>query len=262
MHFVAAAQRRTGSRSRSTSPSSARPITRGSSEHPEWFRHRPDGTIQYAENPPKKYQDIYPFDFEMRRRGATLWHALRDVLRFWIEHGVRIFRVDNPHTKPFRVLGVGDRRGPARIPDVIFLAEAFTRPKVMQRLAKIGFTQSYTYFTWRNTRGSSSEYLTELTQTELVDYFRPNFLANTPDILHEYLQHGGPPAFRIRAVLAATPGAVLRHLQRLRALRERAAVRDGQRGIPRLGEVPAPASRLVESGVARSVHHAAQRDPS
>jgi starch synthase (maltosyl-transferring) len=171
-------------------------------EHPEWFIQRPDGSIQYAENPPKKYQDIYPVNFDTTDREG-LWTELRSVLEHWISHGVKIFRVDNPHTKafPFWEWVIGELK--AKEPDLIFLAEAFTRPKVMQRLAKLGFTQSYTYFTWRNTKHELTEYLTELTQTEMADYFRPNFFVNTPDILHEYLQAGGPPAFKIRLVLAA-----------------------------------------------------------
>jgi starch synthase (maltosyl-transferring) len=175
-------------------------------EHPEWFRQRPDGTLKYAENPPKKYQDIYPFDFETDAWPA-LWRELRDVVWFWVQQGVRIFRVDNPHTKPFRFWEwlIADIQ--ARDEHVIFLAEAFTRPKVMRHLAKLGFTQSYTYFTWRNTKPELEEYFTELTQTEMQEYYRPNLFANTPDILHAFLQTGGLPAFRIRLVLAATLGA-------------------------------------------------------
>jgi starch synthase (maltosyl-transferring) len=175
-------------------------------EHPEWFRHRPDGTIKYAENPPKKYQDIYPLDFE-GENSLGLWHELRDVVLFWVERGIKIFRVDNPHTKPFPFwewLIAEVRRDH---PDTIFLAEAFTRPKVMAHLAKCGFTQSYTYFTWRNSKSELTEYLTELTQGPVSEYMRPNFFANTPDILPEYLQYGGPAAFHIRLVLAATLGA-------------------------------------------------------
>ena len=171
-------------------------------EHPEWFRHRPDGSIKYAENPPKKYQDIYPLNFDSAA-WPSLWAALRDVFLFWIGHGVKIFRVDNPHTKSFRFwewcIGAVRRDHP----DTIFLAEAFTRPKIMRYLAKLGFSQSYTYFTWRNTAAELREYLTELTTTELREYMRPNFFANTPDILHEYLQRGGRPAFEVRLVLAA-----------------------------------------------------------
>ena len=173
---------------------------------PAWFQHRADGSIKYAENPPKKYQDIYPFDFETDDWRA-LWDSLRDVVLFWAAHGVRIFRVDNPHTKPFAFWEwlIADVR--RRHPDVIFLSEAFTRPKVMRRLAKLGFNQSYTYFTWRNTAEELREYLTELTRTEAQEYLRPNFFANTPDILHEYLQRGGRPAFEVRLVLAATLAA-------------------------------------------------------
>lgn len=175
-------------------------------EHPEWFRHRPDGSIKYAENPPKKYQDIYPLDFECDD-WRELWNELRDVVSFWIEHGVRIFRVDNPHTKPFRFWEWLIRDIQDEYPDTIFLAEAFTRPKIMRYLAKCGFTQSYTYFTWRNTKAELTEYFTELTQTAMREYFRPNLFANTPDILTEYLQFGGGPAFQTRLVLAATLGA-------------------------------------------------------
>jgi starch synthase (maltosyl-transferring) len=175
-------------------------------EHPEWFRHRPDGTIKYAENPPKKYQDIYPFDFDTPATRA-LWSALRDVFLFWIEHGVTIFRVDNPHTKSFRFWEWCIAEIKRDHPEAIFLAEAFTRPKVMRYLAKGGFTQSYTYFTWRNSAHELREYLTELTRSELQEYMRPNFFANTPDILHEYLQTGGRPAFGVRLVLAATLSA-------------------------------------------------------
>ncbi len=172
-------------------------------EHPEWFRHRPDGTIKYAENPPKKYQDIYPLDFECEDwRG--LWTALDEVVRFWVAHGVKIFRVDNPHTKSLRFWEWMIADVQRDHPDTVFLAEAFTRPTVMAYLAKAGFSQSYTYFTWRNTVPELAEYLTQLTRTELAEYFRPNFFANTPDILHEYLQTGGRPAFQVRLVLAAT----------------------------------------------------------
>lgn len=172
-------------------------------EHPEWFRKRPDGTIQYAENPPKKYQDIFPINFETEA-WQELWEELKSIVLFWIDKGVRIFRVDNPHTKafPFWEWMIGEVK--KEYPEVIFLSEAFTRPKVMYRLAKIGFTQSYTYFTWRNTKQEFIEYLTELTQTDVGEYFRPNFWPNTPDILPEHLQYGGKPAFMMRLVLAAT----------------------------------------------------------
>jgi starch synthase (maltosyl-transferring) len=175
-------------------------------EHPEWFRHRPDGTIQYAENPPKKYQDIYPFDFACDD-WRSLWRALLDVTLFWIDHGVRIFRVDNPHTKSFAFWDWAIAEVQARHPGVIFLAEAFTRPVVMRYLAKAGFTQSYTYFTWRNTKQELTDYLTELTASDVREYLRPNLFANTPDILHAYLQTGGRPAFQARLLLAATLGA-------------------------------------------------------
>jgi starch synthase (maltosyl-transferring) len=175
-------------------------------EHPGWFRRRPDGSIKHPENPPKKYQDIYPIDLEAAD-WESLWNALRDVFLFWIGHGVRMFRVDNPHTKSFRFWEwvIADIR--RDYPDAIFLAEAFTRPKVMRYLAKVGFNQSYTYFTWRNSAHELREYLTELTKTELQEYMRPNFFANTPDILHEYLQTGGRPAFEVRLILAATLSA-------------------------------------------------------
>jgi starch synthase (maltosyl-transferring) len=175
-------------------------------EHPEWFRHRPDGTIKYAENPPKKYQDIYPLNFESEH-WRELWLELKDVVLFWISHGVKIFRVDNPHTKPFRFWEWMIREVRRDHPEAIFLSEAFTRPKVMRYLAKSGFNQSYTYFTWRNTKAEIIEYFTELTQTEVREYMRPNLFANTPDILHAYLQQGGRPAFQVRLILAATLGA-------------------------------------------------------
>ncbi len=175
-------------------------------EHPDWFHARPDGTIQYAENPPKKYQDIYPFDFESED-WPGLWRGLLDVTRFWIRQGVRIFRVDNPHTKPFAFWEWLIAEIKRDDPDVLFLAEAFTRPKVMYRLAKLGFSQSYTYFTWRTTAAELRDYLTELTTPPVSEFFRPNLWPNTPDILHEVLQHGGRPAFQARFVLAATLAA-------------------------------------------------------
>lgn len=172
-------------------------------EHPEWFRKRPDGSIQYAENPPKKYEDIYPLNFETDDVQG-LWVELKSVAVFWIGKGVKIFRVDNPHTKafPFWEWLIGDIK--RDYPEVIFLSEAFTRKKVMYRLAKIGFTQSYTYFTWRNTKREFVDYLTELTHTQTSEFFRPNFWPNTPDILPEHLQFGGRPAFVMRLVLAGT----------------------------------------------------------
>jgi starch synthase (maltosyl-transferring) len=175
-------------------------------EHPEWFRHRPDGTIQYAENPPKKYEDIYPLDFETET-WPELWEELKSIVLFWIGHGVRIFRVDNPHTKPFRFWEWLIEAVKAEHPDVIFLAEAFTRPKVMYRLAKLGFTQSYTYFAWRTAKWELEQYFTELTKSGVAQFFRPNLWPNTPDILTEQLQTGGRPAFMQRLVLAATLGA-------------------------------------------------------
>jgi starch synthase (maltosyl-transferring) len=172
-------------------------------EHPEWFNRRPDGTIKYAENPPKKYQDIYNLNWNTDD-WRNLWDALLEVVRHWVDHGVRVFRVDNPHTKPlpFWEWLIGEIR--STHPDVIFLAEAFTRRAMMRALAKLGFTQSYTYFTWKNTRWELMEYVNELAHTEEAEYFRPNFFVNTPDILTDYLAHGGPPAFAPRLVLAAT----------------------------------------------------------
>ncbi|WP_455382444.1 alpha-1,4-glucan--maltose-1-phosphate maltosyltransferase [Salinispira pacifica] len=173
------------------------------SEHPQWFKWRSDGSIQYAENPPKKYQDVVPIDFETES-WRELWDELLSIVLFWAEKGVRIFRVDNPHTKPFDFWEWLIRESRAKYPDLIFLAEAFTRPKVMYRLAKLGFSQSYTYFTWRNTKHEIERYIRELVSTEAADFFRPNFWPNTPDILPEILQYGGRQAFITRAVLAAT----------------------------------------------------------
>jgi starch synthase (maltosyl-transferring) len=172
-------------------------------EHPEWFRWRPDGTVQYAENPPKKYEDILPLNFETEN-WKGLWLELKSIVDFWIEQGVRIFRMDNPHTKPFVFWQWLISEVRKNHPEVIFLSEAFTRPKAMHRLAKSGFDQSYTYFTWRNTKFELQEYLTELTKTEVSEYLRPNFWPNTPDILPQFLQFGGRPAFIVRLVLAAT----------------------------------------------------------
>ncbi len=175
-------------------------------EHEEWFKKRPDGTIQYAENPPKKYQDIYPFDFETTNWQA-LWQELKSVFTFWIEQGVTIFRVDNPHTKAFPFWEWTITELKRATPEVLFLSEAFTRPKIMYRLAKLGFSQSYTYFPWRNAKREITEYLTELTQTPVREFFRPNQWPNTPDILTEFLQIGTRPAFLIRLLLASTLGA-------------------------------------------------------
>jgi starch synthase (maltosyl-transferring) len=175
-------------------------------EHPEWFHHRPDGTIKYAENPPKKYQDIYPINFWPDRDAdrKALWNACKEILDHWIAHDIKIFRVDNPHTKPFAFWEWLIPAVLAEHPDVVFLAEAFTRPKMMAKLAEIGFSQSYTYFTWRTARWELVEYLTELSTAPLVDYMRPSFWPNTPDILAGPLRDGPPSAFRLRFLLAAT----------------------------------------------------------
>ena len=170
-------------------------------EHPEWFTTLADGTIAYAENPPKKYQDIYPLNFDNDPHGA--YAEMLRIVRYWMSHGVRIFRVDNPHTKPVSFWAWLLEQVRETDPDVLFLAEAFTKPAMMQTLARVGFHQSYTYFTWRNEKWELEEYLTELSK-ETAHFLRPNFFVNTPDILHAYLQYGGPPAFKIRAVLAAT----------------------------------------------------------
>jgi len=173
------------------------------SEHPEWFRHRPDGSIQFAENPPKMYEDIFPFDFETAA-WRELWEELRGVFLFWIDQGVRIFRVDNPHTKPLAFWEWAIATIREQHPDAIFLAEAFTRPKLMYRLAKLGFTQSYTYFAWRNAKWELTDYMRELTRPPVVEFYRPSFWPNTPDILTVRLREGGRPAFVSRLVLAGT----------------------------------------------------------
>lgn len=175
-------------------------------EHPQWFKWRPDGTVQYAENPPKKYQDVLPLNFE-NDDWQNLWKELKSVFDYWIDKGVHIFRVDNPHTKSFRFWHWAISEIKKEHPDIIFLAEAFTRPRVMEQLAKVGFNQSYTYFTWRNTRPEFEKYLTELTKTEVREYYRPNFWPNTPDILPESLQHKGEPAFISRVIMAGTLSA-------------------------------------------------------
>jgi starch synthase (maltosyl-transferring) len=172
-------------------------------QHPNWFSKRPDGTIKYAENPPKRYQDIFPINFDTEDRDG-LYQALLDVVLLWAKRGVRIFRVDNPHTKPISFWEWLIATVHRDHPDVLFLAEAFTRQKRMKMLAKVGFSQSYSYFTWRNTRPELEEYAAELFLTDIADFLRPNFFANTPDILHEYLQQGGRPAFMVRLILAAT----------------------------------------------------------
>ncbi|MGI9118558.1 MAG: maltotransferase domain-containing protein [Acidimicrobiales bacterium] len=175
-------------------------------EHPSWFHHRFDGSIRYAENPPKKYQDIYPINFwppdDSDR--VALWEACREIMLFWIGHGVRIFRVDNPHTKPMAFWAWVIPEVQAAHPDVLFLAEAFTRPKIMAKLAEVGFSQSYTYFAWRTTKGELSDYVTELSTSPSADFMRPNFWPNTPDILSAPLREGSPAAFRMRLLLAAT----------------------------------------------------------
>jgi len=172
-------------------------------EHPEWFTWRPDGTVQYAENPPKRYEDILPFNFETDD-WENLWEELKSVIQFWVDNGIRIFRIDNPHTKAFRFWEWTINEIRSQHPEVLFLAEAFTRPRVMERLAKAGFNQSYTYFTWRNTKKEIEEYMTELTKTEMRYYFRPNFWPNTPDILPPALIQGGENAHIMRVILAAT----------------------------------------------------------
>jgi starch synthase (maltosyl-transferring) len=177
------------------------------SEHPEWFFHRPDGTIKYAENPPKKYEDVYPLNFH-NSNWRALWEEMKSVILFWAKHNVRVFRVDNPHTKPVAFWEWLIREVRSNYPDAIFLSEAFTKPKMMKALAKCGFTQSYTYFTWRNTKYELTEYLTELCTTEMKYFFRGNFFTNTPDILPVFLQTGGRPSFLIRAVLASTLSTV------------------------------------------------------
>jgi starch synthase (maltosyl-transferring) len=175
-------------------------------EHREWFRERPDGTVQYAENPPKKYQDIYPFDFQTKY-ATELWEELKSVVMYWADKGIRIFRVDNPHTKPFAFWEWLIAEVKQEYPDVIFLSEAFTRPRVMYQLAKLGFTQSYTYFAWKNTKAELTDYFTEVTGEPVREFFRANLWPNTPDILNAYLQQGGRPAFAARLILAATLGA-------------------------------------------------------
>ncbi|MEZ4883258.1 MAG: alpha-1,4-glucan--maltose-1-phosphate maltosyltransferase [Chitinophagales bacterium] len=172
-------------------------------EHPDWFKWRPDGTVQYAENPPKKYEDILPIYFETEDWEA-LWTALKDVMVYWVKQGINIFRIDNPHTKSFRFWEWAIGEINAQFPDIIFLAEAFTRPRIMEHLAKIGFQQSYTYFTWREDKASLSEYMQELTKTNMRNYYRPNFWPNTPDILPDHLQYAPPALFKSRYVLAAT----------------------------------------------------------
>jgi len=192
-------------------------------QHPEWFQKRPDGSIQYAENPPKKYQDIYPFDFECAEAPA-LWKELTSIFLYWAEQGIRVFRVDNPHTKSLPFWGYCISELKQRYPDAILLAEAFTRPKLMYALAKLGFSQSYTYFTWRNSKWEFTTYLTELTKTEVAEFFRPNFWPNTPDILPEHLQYGGRGSFMARVVLASTLSSNYGSLNRIMQVREEECV--------------------------------------
>ena len=237
-------------------------------EHPEWFHRRPDGTLKYAENPPKKYQDIYNVNFASEDwRG--LWDALRDAMLHWVEHGVRVFRVDNPHTKPvaFWEWLIAEVR---RVePKLVLLSEAFTRPAMMTTLAKVGFAQSYTYFTWKNTKAELEELMAQI--LDWREFYRPNFFANTPDILHEYLQLGGRPAFEARLVLAATLSPTYGIYSGFERLRERARA-GGLGGVPRFGEVrgqeaearwPATAARAAaERDPARRARAAAGRQPA
>jgi starch synthase (maltosyl-transferring) len=206
------------------------------SEHPDWFRQRPDGTIQYAENPPKKYQDIYPFDFETED-WRELWVELLSVVQFWAEQGVRVFRVDNPHTKPFSFWEWLIAEIKRDYPETIFLSEAFTRPAALYGLAKRGFTQSYNYFPWRNTKWEITEYLTELTKTDVRDYCRPSLWPNTPDILPEFLQFGGRPAFMARFILAATLGPSYGIYGPAFELCENSPLAPGTRGISGFGKI-------------------------
>ncbi len=208
-------------------------------EHENWFRKRPDGTIQYAENPPKKYQDIYPFDFESED-WAGMWEELKSVFDYWIAQGVTIFRVDNPHTKAFPFWEWVIPEIKRDHPEVLFLAEAFTRPKIMYRLAKLGFSQSYTYFPWRNGKAEITAYLTELAQTPVREFFRPNQWPNTPDILTEFLQMGGRAAFVIRLLLAATLGSNYGIYGPAFELQENRPRSPRQRGVSQLREVRDP----------------------
>ena len=243
-------------RSRSISPSSARPTIPGSSEHPEWFRHRPDGSIRYAENPPKKYEDIVNVDFYAEGAMPDLWLALRDVVLFWVGEGVRIFRVDNPHTKPlpFWEWMIADIRG--RHPDAMFLSEAFTRPKMMYRLAKVGFSQSYTYFTWRNTKAE----MTRISARADDDRGRRLFPA---EFFRQHARHQSLLPAELRPRRLPDPRRAGRHpvrpvgrLFRLRALRGRGAARAG--GISRLGEIRDPTSRFRCARQHRRRDHRAQ----
>lgn len=236
-------------------------------EHPGWFRRRADGSIRTAENPPKRYDDIVPFDFE-NDDWLGLWHHLRDVVLFWVDQGVTTFRVDNPHTKPFAFWEWLIAEVKHREPNAVFLSEAFTRPAVMRRLAKLGFTQSYTYFTWKNSKWELEEYLRELEASGSREYFRTNFWPNTPDILHEYLQEGGEPAFAIRAALAATLSANWGVYGPAYEAAERRAREpgseeylDSEKFQLRRWDLPGPMSGLLRTlNAVRRAHPALQRD--
>ena len=225
-------------------------------EHPEWFHRRPDGTLKYAENPPKRYQDIHNVDWDTSEREA-LWNALKDVVLGWCARGILAFRVDNPHTKPmpFWEWLIAEVR--AVYPEAIFLAEAFTRPAPMTTLAKIGFSQSYTYFAWKNTKADLVEFVEQARSWSA--FYRPNMWPNTPDILNEYLQHGGRPAFEAQARPRGDALAELRDLLGLRGVRERAGAR-GERGVPRLGEVRGQEAHPRRAAAAADP--ARERDPA
>ena len=254
------------SRSRSTTRCSAAPTTPGCADHPEWFTQRPDGSIRYAENPPKKYQDIHPINFWPAKDAdrIALWAACRDILEHWIAHGVRTFRVDNPHTKPlpFWAWVIADVQ--SRHPDVVFLAEAFTDPAMMAKLAEVGFTQSYTYFTWRHDAWELREYVTELTQTPLVDYMRPSFWPNTPG--HPRRPPPPRPARRVSRCGSCSPPPSCRSTASTPATscRERACQRHHHR-VPPLGEVRDQGARLHAAALARaavrSVNEIRRRHP-
>ena len=227
-------------------------------EHPDWFYKRPDGTIKYAENPPKKYEDIYPLNFRCEN-WRELWAEMKSIMLFWAERGVRIFRVDNPHTKPvafweYLIKGVREK-----YPDTIFLSEAFTRPKMMKALAKAGFNQSYTYFTWRNSKHELIEYFTELTQTEMREYFRGNLWPNTPDILPFVLQEGGRPAFMIRVALAATLSPLYGIYSGFE-LCENAAIA-GPRGVSRFRKISVQGARLECARKHQGLDRATKQNP-
>ena len=226
-------------------------------EHPDWFEHRADGSLRYAENPPHEYQDVCRVDFDTPDR-VGLFTELYRVLMFWIEHGVTIFRVDNPHTKPVGFWEWIIAKVHSSHPEVIFLAEAFTRPKMMKALAKAGFTQSYTYFTWRNEKRELEEYMIELTQTEMRHYFVPNFFTNTHDVLPESLQKGGPPAFQLRLVLAATLSPSYGIYSGYELCENRAI--EGKEEYLDSEKFEIKAARLRGAGQSQRAHHQAQPD--